>query len=77
MRIVERIMDRTTTTMSYTASGATAAGGLLSLNDWALIIGIVCAVATLLLNAWYQKRKDSRDIELHKAQMAQINDDNK
>jgi hypothetical protein len=70
-------MDKTTTTMSYTASGATAAGGLLSLNDWALVIGIIVAIATFGLNWWYQARKDSRERELYEAQMAQIQDDTK
>jgi H+/gluconate symporter-like permease len=61
MRIVERIrMDRTTSAVSYTASGISFFGGLMTLNDLALIVGIFCAIATLLINKWYQKREDIR-----------------
>lgn len=35
-------------------------GGILSLNDWAVIIGILCAVGTFGIN-WYYKRKERED----------------
>lgn len=51
------IMDKTISTASYTVSGATAAGGLLSLNNIALLLGIIFTVVTFALNWWYQHRK--------------------
>lgn len=35
-------------------------GGVLSLNDWAIIIGIVCTIGTFGVN-WYYKRKERED----------------
>ncbi len=35
-------------------------GGILSLNDWAVIIGILCTVGTFGIN-WYYKRKERED----------------
>ncbi|HFU1811234.1 TPA: phage holin family protein [Escherichia coli] len=40
--------------------GLTAMGGILSLNDWAVIIGILCTVGTFGIN-WYYKRKERED----------------
>lgn len=57
------IMDRTISTASYTVSGATAAGGLLSLNNIALLLGIIFTVVTFALNWWYQHRKHQLIIE--------------
>ena len=35
-------------------------GGILSLNDWAVIIGILCTVGTFGINLYY-KRKERED----------------
>lgn len=35
-------------------------GGVLSLNDWAIIIGIACTIGTFGVN-WYYKRKERED----------------
>ena len=35
-------------------------GGVLSLNDWAVIIGITCTIGTFGVN-WYYKRKERED----------------
>ncbi|EHC85118.1 Phage protein [Salmonella enterica subsp. enterica serovar Senftenberg str. A4-543] len=35
-------------------------GGILSLNDWAVIVGILCTVGTFGVN-WYYKRKERED----------------
>ncbi|MFP5942470.1 HP1 family phage holin [Salmonella sp. 741265062_PST] len=37
-----------------------AVGGILSLNDWAVIVGILCTVGTFGIN-WYYKRKERED----------------
>lgn len=57
-------MDRTTATASYTMSGATAAGGFFSLNEWALLLGILFTALTFAVNWWYQKRKRLDDLEM-------------
>ncbi|EPK3134587.1 phage holin family protein, partial [Morganella morganii] len=31
--------------------------GVLSLDQWAMLIGIICTIGTFLVN-WYYKRKD-------------------
>ncbi|WP_373432709.1 HP1 family phage holin [Pseudoalteromonas sp. SW0106-04] len=53
-------MDRTSAA-SYSASAVTAAGGALSLNEVVLVLSIVFAALTFLVNAYYQRRKDLRD----------------
>lgn len=72
-------MDKSTTVASYTASIGTAAGGLLSLNTIALILGIIFTAATFFIN-WrsqhkryeleLQKRKE--DAEFHRARMQEL-----
>ncbi|WP_241170291.1 HP1 family phage holin, partial [Citrobacter freundii] len=39
-------MDKIREWFSYWFGGLTAMGGVLSLNDWALIVGILCTVGT-------------------------------
>lgn len=63
MPISKVVMDKATSTASYTISAGTAAGGMLSLNEWALLIGIAFAGLTFVINWWYQKRQDIRDLE--------------
>jgi hypothetical protein len=58
-------MDRATTATSYTVSVGTAGAGLLSLNEWALLLGIIFAALTFAVNWWYQKRREIHDLEMH------------
>ncbi|EGY1539111.1 hypothetical protein JHR70_002367 [Salmonella enterica] len=53
-------MDKIREWFSYSFGGLTAMGGILSLNDLAVIIGILCAVGTFGIN-WYYKRKERED----------------
>lgn len=53
-------MDKIREWLSYWFGGITTMGGVLSLNDWAIIIGIVCTVGTFGIN-WYYKRKERED----------------
>lgn len=39
-------MDKIREWFSYSFGGLTAMGGILSLNDWAVIVGILCTVGT-------------------------------
>ncbi|HAG0868420.1 TPA: hypothetical protein G8127_004875 [Salmonella enterica] len=56
-------MDKIREWFSYSFGGLTAMGGILSLNDWAVIIGILCTVGTFGIN-WYYKRKRQRSTVL-------------
>ncbi|ELV2782380.1 TPA: phage holin family protein [Enterobacter cloacae] len=53
-------MDKIREWFSYWFGGLTAMGGVLSLNDWALIVGILCTIGTFGIN-WYYKRKERED----------------
>ncbi|WP_447874756.1 phage holin family protein [Serratia fonticola] len=53
-------MDKIREGLSYWAGGITAMGGVLSLNDWAMIIGIACTAGTFGVN-WYYKHKERED----------------
>ncbi len=50
-------MDKYSSGSSYWLGGITAAFGALSLNEWAIIIGIVCTIGTFGVN-WHYKRKE-------------------
>tara|TARA_R100001377_G_scaffold75833_1_gene52542 strand:- start:2454 stop:2771 length:318 start_codon:yes stop_codon:yes gene_type:complete len=73
------IMDRSTAAASYTASIGTGVGGLLSLNNMALALGILFTVITFLMNWRYQSKKHElelqkrrEDAEYHKARMREL-----
>lgn len=59
--VIKFDMDKTSSTISYSASGATALGGFFSLNEIALIIGIFFAALTFFGNLYYQHRRDLRE----------------
>lgn len=50
-------MNNVTSGAAVGAGSATALFGAMSLNDWAIIIGIICTIGTFGLN-WYYKRKE-------------------
>ncbi|ENR0028975.1 phage holin family protein [Yersinia enterocolitica] len=50
-------MDKYSSGSSYWFGGITTMLGALSLNEWALVIGIACTVGTFWVN-WYYKRKE-------------------
>jgi hypothetical protein len=64
--------DKVTATSSYVTAGATTAGGLLSLSEWAIVIGILATVATFGLNYWVQTRNLRMAEREHQARMAQL-----
>lgn len=55
-------MNNTSSSIAVGTGSATAMFGALSLNDWAIIIGIVCTVGTFALN-WHYKQKSFRLLE--------------
>ncbi|CAM3328992.1 phage holin family protein [Yersinia entomophaga] len=50
-------MDKYVSELSCWLGGLTAALGELSLNEWAIIIGIVCKIGAVGVN-WHYKRKE-------------------
>ena len=54
------IMERHANAVAQTVSIGTVIFGGLSLNELALITGIVCSVATLLINWWYKHKEFAR-----------------
>jgi len=67
--------DKATTTTSYLTAGATTAGGLLSLSEWALLIGIIATVATFALNYWVQIQSLKMAEREHKAKMKKLGEE--
>lgn len=79
MAMSNTAMDKAATSASYAASIGTAAGGVLSLNEWALLLGIVFAALTFFINWRYQYKRDVRenrkyqeDSEYHRARMESL-----
>lgn len=76
---LKTVMDKPTTVASYTASIGTAAGGLMSLNSIALLLGIIFTAATFFIN-WHSQKKRLKleevkrleDAEYHRARMAKL-----
>lgn len=52
-----RMHEKYSSPFSYALGVITTAAGALSLDQWAVLIGIICTVATFLVN-WYYKRKE-------------------
>lgn len=54
---------------SYTVNGLVAGWGALTFNESMMLIGTVLALATFGVNLYFQRRRDKREQELHKARM--------
>ncbi|ENN8378260.1 phage holin family protein [Providencia alcalifaciens] len=52
-----RMHEKYSSPFSYALGVITTAAGALSLDQWAVIVGILCTVATFFVN-WYYKRKE-------------------
>lgn len=46
-----------TTNAAVTVGAVTAGAGALTLSDWALIIGIIGTIATVIMNWFFQARR--------------------
>lgn len=64
--ISDVVTPKVLTAASYSASATTAAGGVFTVNDLALWLGILLAVLTFFVNWIYQAFKDRRDADRHK-----------
>ncbi|CAM7427202.1 phage holin family protein [Morganella morganii subsp. morganii] len=52
-----RMSEKYSSPAAYAWGFITSALGVLSLDQWAVLIGIICTVGTFLVN-WYYKRKE-------------------
>lgn len=71
-RVMQTLMDKSTTIGTYIASISTAIGGLMSLNNLALLIGIVVTIVLgyVQYQVWTSRRK--QDHEWHTARMSEL-----
>lgn len=56
----ESVLSDNSTAISAGTNGALAAFGLLTLHEWAAIIGIACGLGTFVLNGIFKLRADRR-----------------
>lgn len=66
------MQTKVTTAASYTTSVATAYAGAYSLNEIALAVGIIATIVTVVMNAWFQWRRDQREEVAHKKQVGDL-----
>jgi hypothetical protein len=64
------VNEHTRSSIGY-IGGAIALIGGLTLNEWAALIGIIVAVATLLVNLWLAIRRNRREARLFEYQTGQ------
>lgn len=62
--------DAVVSATSYGGAGASILAGV-TLADWGILAGIVTAILTLLVNIYYQNRKDKRQQRLFDLQVRQ------
>jgi hypothetical protein len=62
--------DKIATQTSLLVSSGTFVGGVLSLSDLAMIVGIFGTLVTLYLTWLYKKRSDDREKVLHDLEIA-------
>lgn len=53
-------MEKFTNGAAVGAGTTTTLFGALSLNDWALVIGIACTIGTFIINWYYRDREFRR-----------------
>lgn len=64
-RVIQPVMDKTTTVVSYATSGTVGLGGVLS-SEWVMVLAAIFFGAfTALINWFYQHKRDLRDAEFH------------
>lgn len=55
-------MEKHSSTISYFTSGGWFSYGAITLNDVAMVVGIVTGLGTFVVN-WYYKRKEDKRLE--------------
>ena len=66
------MQTKVTTAASYGSAGVTLFLGKFTLNDIALFVGIVATIVTVVMNAWFQWRRDQREEVAHKKQVGDL-----
>lgn len=75
----ERISDmaeKVSTPAAYTISTGTATAGMLGIGDWAVIIGILGTIATVLMNWYFNRRRLEMEEREHNARMKKLDASN-
>tara|TARA_B100000029_G_scaffold324186_1_gene316610 strand:- start:282 stop:527 length:246 start_codon:yes stop_codon:yes gene_type:complete len=54
---------------SYAANGIGFAIGAMTFNQWVMAITLLLGIATFFVNFWFQRRRDRREAEFHRARM--------
>lgn len=70
--IAKPLMDKSTTFATYLASISTAVGGYMSLNNVALLIGILVTLALGYIQWKVWRNRLKQDAEHHEARMAAL-----
>ena len=73
MSITTDISAKATSVVSYIASFFTAAGSYVNDMDTGVLVGVICAVVTALVNWFYQSRKSDRDEQIQALQKQLLN----
>ncbi len=58
-------MDRVSSFFAYLWSIILGGFGILTINEWATLIGIIIGFATFFTNRYYKKKEDARKAEVH------------
>lgn len=58
---MKNMADKVTTAAAYTTSGATFLAGSMSLNEWLAVGGFMLAIATFIVNIYFQRKRDKRE----------------
>lgn len=74
MQVPQPIMDKSVTVGGYLASVGTAIGGWVSLNNIALLLGIISTVLLTVIQYRRYRKGINQDAEYHAARMAALKD---
>lgn len=58
--IKENILEKHAAVSAYATSAATSVAGWITLQDFAIYVGIATAIGTFVLNWYYKSREDKR-----------------
>lgn len=67
------LLEKTVTNSTYTAS-VFAVISAMTLTDWGILVGILTAIGTFLLNYYFQRRRDRREQKLHDLKVQHLKD---
>lgn len=67
--MINALIQRGREIAAYITSVLTSIFGALSLNDIAVLVGIICTVGTFAINAYYKRKENQREEERHNKYM--------